>query len=247
MKASPEMQLKLLDLQAMDATLTRIAVRRRTLPALSVIAEATAEIAQLQDTLVGHETEVSDHARAAAKLENEIEQVRARSSRDRERLDTGSVGSAKELESLQHEIASLGRRQAALEDDELEILELREQAERAAAQVSAASAEASERLASAEAERDREFAAFDAEVAAVTADRSALAPQLPPELLALYDRLRADPAGIGAAALVRRRCEACHLELAGSELSAVRTAAADEVLRHEDCGRILVRTAESGL
>jgi uncharacterized protein len=35
--------------------------------------------------------------------------------------------------------------------------------------------------------------------------------------------------------------------LAGSELNAVRKAAADDVVRCENCRRILVRTPESGL
>ena len=55
------------------------------------------------------------------------------------------------------------------------------------------------------------------------------------------------PSGVGAAALLRRRCQGCHLELSGADLMAVREAADDEVLRCEECGRILVRTDDSGL
>ena len=43
------------------------------------------------------------------------------------------------------------------------------------------------------------------------------------------------------------RCGGCHLDLMNNEKSAIRSAASDEVLRHEECGRIMVRTAESGL
>ena len=39
----------------------------------------------------------------------------------------------------------------------------------------------------------------------------------------------------------------CRIELYGNELSAVRNADPHEVVRCENCGRILVRTAESGL
>ena len=49
--------------------------------------------------------------------------MRARSARDQERLDSGQVASPKELESLQHEIATLARRQADLEDIVLEVME----------------------------------------------------------------------------------------------------------------------------
>lgn len=246
MKADPTAQLQLLDLQGYDAALARLAARRRTLPALSVLLDAQQRLSALGDTLVGYETESADQARAAAKLETEIEQVRSRSDRDSERLDTGSVP-ASQLESLQSEITSLARRQASLEDDELEILELREQADHGAESTRASIAEVSQRRVGAEAERDAAFAAIDAEAADTTAAREALAPQLPTDLIALYERLRADRGGVGAAALVARRCEGCHLELSGNELTAARAAAPQEVLRHDDCGRILVRTAASGL
>jgi len=53
--------------------------------------------------------------------------------------------------------------------------------------------------------------------------------------------------GMGAALLRLGRCEACRLEFSAQELSRIRTAPADEVIRCEECRRILVRTAESGL
>lgn len=246
MKADPFAQLKLLDLQGHDAALARLAARRRTLPALEVIAASNQQLVTLRDTLVGYQSEVADQGRAAGKLETEIEQVRSRADRDRQRLDAGQVPSG-QLESLQSEIASLARRQGSLEDDELEILEKREQAEHGADRTQASIDEVGQQLAAAEAERDEQFALLDAEAADVAAQREAVAPELPADLLALYERIRADRGGIGAAALVRRRCEGCHLEIAGNELTAFRESTPLEVLRHDDCGRILVRTAESGL
>ena len=60
---------------------------------------------------------MQDIAREQARLENEVELVRARAGRDQQRLDAGQVSSPRELENLQSEIASLARRQGALEDD----------------------------------------------------------------------------------------------------------------------------------
>jgi hypothetical protein len=246
-KADPFVQLKLLDLQALDIALQRLASRRTGLPVHAVIAAAESELATVHAEVVAHRTEEADRGRAAAKVENDVDLVRARAARDQARLDSGAVGNAKELESLQHEIASLSRRQASLEDDELEILELREQAQLALNEALRQTADIESRLAAAIAERDGQLAELDAEASRVTADRAELAPSLPTELLALYDRLRSGRAGVGAAALVRRRCEGCHMELGGNDLVDVRAAAPDDVLRHEDCGRILVRTADSGL
>jgi predicted nucleic acid-binding Zn-ribbon protein len=95
--------------------------------------------------------------------------------------------------------------------------------------------------------RDAAFADIDAAATRRGAERSEIAGELPADLVTLYDKIRATSGGVGAAMLRHRRCEGCHLELAGSELNAVRVAAPDAVVRCENCRRILVRTAESGL
>jgi uncharacterized protein len=88
---------------------------------------------------------------------------------------------------------------------------------------------------------------IDAATVSRVAGRTRIAGELPADLLALYERAREHGGGVGAAMLRQRRCEGCRIELSGSELSAVRSAAPDEVVRCENCRRILVRTDESGL
>ena len=70
---------------------------------------------------------------------------------------------------------------------------------------------------------------------------------MPEDLLALYERLRAQKGGVGAAALRARQCGGCQLTIDAAELGVIRATAADEVVRCEECQRILVRTPESGL
>ena len=60
-------------------------------------------------------------------------------------------------------------------------------------------------------------------------------------------RLREQHGGVGAAALRRGQCQGCHLSLTTVEMNRIRAAPPDEVLRCEECRRILVRTDESGL
>ena len=79
------------------------------------------------------------------------------------------------------------------------------------------------------------------------AEYSGLVAGVGDELVALYEKIRATSGGIGAAALRQRRCEGCRLELNQVDINRIRAAADDEVLRCEECRRILVRTAESGL
>ena len=246
MKADPAAQLRLLDLQALDAALARSEHRRRTLPELAAIAEAEGRLAQLRGSVVRAETEVGDLDRDLRRLENDVDLVRQRAARDQRRMQTGGVP-AKELESLQHEVESLARRQSDLEDAQLEIMERREEAEgRLTALRTEAAAVTADRDAAAAA-RDTAFGGIDAAVERDTAERATVAAELPADLITLYDKIRAGSGGVGAAVLRQRRCEGCRIELAGSELRAARAAAPDEVLRCENCGRILVRTAESGL
>jgi uncharacterized protein len=95
--------------------------------------------------------------------------------------------------------------------------------------------------------RDAAVGEIDAATVSRVAGRTRIAGELPADLLALYERAREHGGGVGAAMLRQRRCEGCRIELSGSELSAVRSAAPDEVVRCENCRRILVRTDESGL
>jgi predicted nucleic acid-binding Zn-ribbon protein len=245
--AAPADQLRLLDLQAVDTTLDRLAHRRRTLPELEQISELDTRLARLADDIVLLETEDKDLAREQAKVDTDVEQVRARMARDQQRLDAGQVGSPRELENLQSEIESLKRRQSELEDVELEVMEKREVVQQRLAEVTADREQATLTLADTERRRDEAWAEIDAESDKATTQRSELAGTLPAEFLALYEKVRASSGGVGAAALHRGQCDGCHLQLNTTDLNRIREAPADEVLRCEECRRILVRTAESGL
>ncbi len=247
MNAEPAVQLRLLDLQALDARLDQIEHRRRTLPQLAQIAELEGKYAGVRDRVVAGETEVSDLERVMAKAETDVEQVRQRAAKDQELLLSGRVGSAKELENLQHEVESLARRQSDLEDSELEVMEKLEDARAALATVTAERDAITADIDRLKAERDAAWADGDRDKEWVGSERTKVLPEIPSDLLALYDKLRADHNGVGAAALHQRRCEGCRMELTPTDIGRIRTAAPDEVLRCEECRRILVRTPESGL
>jgi len=240
-------QWRLLDLQAFDARLDLLAHRRRTLPEHAAADDLSARLAKVRDLLVAAQTEASDIAREQTKAEADVDQVRARAERDQKRLDTGQVGSPKELESLQHEIESLARRQSDLEDTVLEIMERLESAQARVAELTAERERLQAELAETEQRRDAQCAEIDSEVDSVRAERATLAGGLPADLVALYEKVRDQHGGVGAAALHQRRCEGCRLELSPTDIQRIRSAAEDAVLRCEECRRILVRTSESGL
>ena len=204
------------------------------------------ESSVLRDRIVAAETEESDINREVAKAETDVQAVRARATRDEQRLLSGQ-GAAKELESLQHELVSLAKRQADLEDVELEVMQRLEDVQSALAALRTLRAEVEAKRTDAVARRDTALADLDADAASTRAEREAMAPGLPSDLLALYERLRESNGGVGAALLRHRRCEGCHLELNNVEINQIRVMPSAEVVRCEECGRILVRTAESGL
>ncbi len=246
MNADHAAQLRLLDLQAADTALAQLAHKRRTLPELAAIADRESRATALHNEAVDAQTRVDDIAAEQRRLENEIEQVRTRAARDEQRLQSGALP-PKELEGLQHELTTLARRQSTLEDELLEVMEQREEADAVLAEVTTQRAAVVAEKGELEATRDAAIADIDAAEAARTQERSAIAAEIPADLLALYEKAREHGGGVGAAMLRHRRCEGCHIELSGSELSSVRSADADAVVRCDNCRRILVRTAESGL
>jgi hypothetical protein len=246
-KASPEAQLRLLELADLDAELGRLEHRRQGLPEHAELDRLEQRDAQLRATAASLEAEQGDLRRAQAKAEADVDQVRLRVDRDRKRLDAGQVSSPRELENLQSEIASLARRQSDLEEVVLDVMERQEavQGSRDAAAAERAEIAAARDIVGAR--RDAALAEI-AEQAGKAADRRAsVAGQEPPDLLTLYERMREQHGGVGAAALRRGRCEGCHLPLSTVDLNDIRAADPDEVLRCEECRRILVRTSESGL
>jgi uncharacterized protein len=245
-KAAPEEQRRLLDLQAIDTGLQQLEHRRRTLPQISAANTLIREISDLDDERVRVQVTVDDIDRDIARLERDIDQVRTRSDKDSQRLEAGS-GPARELEALQHELVSLRRRQSELEDSELELMEQRETAQAAVDAVMGKLTESREKLTVIEAEREEAFAEIAKDEEWKVGARKPVAAALPADLVALYDKIRESSGGIGAALLRSGRCGGCRIELSGGERARIRAAAADEVVRCDECRRIMVRTAESGL
>jgi predicted nucleic acid-binding Zn-ribbon protein len=246
-KADPTAQSALLDLQAQDSVLAQLQHRKNSLPEHAQIEDLQAKANELDGARIEADTEVSDLSRAQKKADAEVEQVKTRRARDEERLNSGAISNPKDLESLQHELVALERRISTLEDDELEVMEKLEEAQIRLAAIQADLTAINEDLAQAVDARDAAIVVLDEQVAGAQADRAQAASGVPDDLIALYDKVRAQYGGLGAAALRARKCEGCRLELNGADLRDIAAAPDDEVLRCPECGRILVRTAESGL
>lgn len=243
MKASYADQQLLVELAALDATIRSADDARRN-PAQSarvneLLAQRQAESAVLT-TLLGQRDDVRTEL---SRVESDVEVVDARMSRDQERLAVSA--NPKEAQGLERELESLARRKSDLEDAQLELMERLETADAAVSDQEATIAVTNAEGARVSAEGKAAVAAATAAWEAATRDRGALAPRVPADLLAMYDRI--SERGVGAGALVARTCGACHMVLSGTDLQTLRQTPEDEVATCPECGAILVRGYDSGL
>ena len=247
MKADPSAQVRLLDLQDLDSRADQLRHQRRSLPETARLAELTEARALTDDQARDARIEVDDLAVEQAKVDADVEQVKTRRERDQQRIDQGLISNPKDIQRMQQEMVSLERRITSLEDDEIEVMERAEEAQRTLDSLTAQLADTDAEIADLTAQRDARLAEIDQALGELDARRGPIVAELPADLLALYDRLRENKGGVGAALLRARRCAGCNLDLDHAEVATIRAAADDEVIRCDDCSRILVRTSESGL
>lgn len=239
MKADVWQQHSLLQLAEVDAGLARIEHRVRKLPEQDELDRVRAEHGAATDKVAVLGIAMDDLDEQVAKFESEIDAVRQREDRDRALLEGDSVG-AKQVAELQHELETLERRQASLEDSLLELMERREEL---AAQRTAELARVDElqtTLSAAQRAVADAVAELDGSRQENLSRREELLGSLQADLVDLYERQRAR-GGAGAAQLQGRRCGACRLEIDRGEMARISAAPDDEVLRCPECNAILVR------
>lgn len=240
MKATPQDQKRLLDLQGLDTKLDQLAHRRASLPQHARIAELDGRVADLDTAVAASRTAVGDLRRELAKAEADVQQVRDRAARDQARLDSGQ-GSAKDLQALQSELVSLARRQGDLEEVELEVMERLEAHDGTLGELTTAHAALLNERAAIEAERDAEYVVIDREAEQVRGHRDITAAPLDASLLALYDKLRARFGGVAVAPLRHGRSGGSGMPVPPTELAQIKATPEDTIVFCEDSGRILVR------
>jgi uncharacterized protein len=239
MKAAVDQQRSLADVVEIDAELARIAHRRSHLPEIQRYEDAQAQQRTANDRLAALQLALEDLETEVSRFESEIDAVRKREDRDRSMLTAGRAD-AKQLTDLQHELATLQRRQESLEDSLLEVMERREELQSEHARELAAIDALQTELAAVQQARDEALADMDKTSADRDQQRSQLLAGMDGELVALYERQRSS-AGVGAGLLQGKRCGACRIELDRGELARISAADDDEVLRCPECRAILLR------
>jgi uncharacterized protein len=244
MKAEVMQQRSLLELADLDAELSRIQHRSSHLAEQQRLEQIQAEHRDANDRLAALRLALDDLDAHIAKFESEIEGVRDREDRDRKMLDGGAIN-AKQLGDLQHELETLERRQASLEDSLLEVMERREELQAQQADELGTVDRLETALAEAQRARDDALSGIDETRLQRASRREELIADLDPDLVSLYERQRSR-GGAGAGRLQGHRCGACRIEIDRGELARISAAADDEVLRCPECGAILLRVKDSG-
>ena len=240
MKASKSAQEKLLALQALDSSLIQLDHKAKNLPVSKLLDEKIIAHATARDLCVAAETEKSDIKHELSKSEVDVEQVVSRIERDEKRLASGQ-GTPKELEQLQHELGSLAKRRAELEEIELEVMVRIEALDQRIASLSTERDALHEEVIKLSKEKDVALEEINRAKNATISERSALAGEIEPELLGLYEKIRSSADGIGAARLHAGQCQGCNLTINAADLSKINSLPDDDVVRCEECRRILVR------
>jgi predicted nucleic acid-binding Zn-ribbon protein len=229
---------RLLALQEADTAIGRLRARRAALEQGSELAAARAEADAAESRLGELRLKLDEVGRDQSRFEHEIDSMTLKEQAEQTRMYDGSIVNAKELEALQHEIASIRKRRSDREDEVLALLELRETLERDAQAAEVETTTLRGKAEEAAGSAASELTELEERLAERTQARAEIAAEIDPEVLELYDDLRRQKKGIGAAALVDGVCQACHEQLSAVELDKLKRA--EGIRRCEHCRRILV-------
>ena len=240
MQASVAQQSLILELQLLDNEIMQAKTKLKSLPEIEQLLHIDKRIITATDELAVVKSEAEQIALELRRGEVDVETVTDRIKKDEARLASGNA-TPKELEQLQHEVGTLKKRQESLEEIELEIM-IRSDA------ITSRSNTLTTDLASLQTLKDeisgRLKTATD-EINKVITDkntaRNLVANQIEKPLLELYEKIRTNGGGVGAAALVGNKCNGCNLAINAVEIERIKSLSKDELLRCEECRRILVR------
>jgi predicted nucleic acid-binding Zn-ribbon protein len=238
-KAEVPQQRTLLELTELDADVSRLEHRVKNLTEQQRLDEIAAEHRTALDEAAVVDIALEDLDAEVARYETEIDAVRQREDRDRAMLESGTIN-PKQLADIQHELETLQRRQSSLEDDQLEVMERREQLQNQKAEQRRRIDELQESLNAAQIARDAALVALDGARETSGLRRTQLVATLDADLVKLYERQRAN-GGPGAGVLQGRRCGSCRIEIDRADIARIAAAPLDEVIRCPECGAILLR------
>ena len=169
-------------------------------------------------------------------LELELGQIDSKVRRSEERLYSGKVKNPKELEDLQQEIASLGRRREALETEILETMVQVEEAQEQDHDTGVTLEETESNWQKRVAGLQREQNELAVRINELLEKRQAQVGRVESPMLKLYENTASRKGGVAVAGLKQDMCQVCGVRTSSIKS---RQAQAGELVYCGSCGRIL--------
>jgi hypothetical protein len=241
-KASPEVQRRLLELQATDTAIRQLRYHRDNLSEQRALDERASLLDRLSADHMASRDELVAVERRQKRLDNDISTVDARRKAEEERMYSGVIASEREVEALRSELSTLKTRKGGLEDELLELMERQEELTTAVATLEARRAEVQAEIGPLQQTRDTAAGDIDTELAASHAARAELVHQLPDDLVRRYDELRARKDGVAVVELRDGVCQGCFLRITAGELQEGRELGIHGFARCVQCERLLVES-----
>lgn len=244
MKATPEHQLALLEVQELDTELVRLSRRDAQLPQRSQLDDIAATVSRTRDEFMDAQRMLEDTQLEMQRLEADVATVKQRLHRDESKLNESTSG--KEATALTHELETLNQRSLQLEEMQFVVMERLDEQQQAFDAAKLTLNDLNEQRLSVQAELERELTEISALRAEIAQNRQNIVSGLPGELVDLYDQTR-ERYGIGAARLRGNISEGSNMALTDADLVELRNTDPNEVVFCQASGCILVRTKDSAL
>ncbi len=238
MDTSRDALLTLLQLQRVDSTIDRLQARLAHLPEQAALDTLEAKAQDLDAQIAERQAVFDDVSTRQRRLDFEVDTLVQKIKAESGRLYSGVVSNAKELQDISREVEALKRRKSVLEDNDLEVMEERDGVEKELEALTNERSSLAAEIERGRLARDEAAGETSLQLTAAETERQRWVPRVDPQLLQVYDTIRASKGGVGAAAMVDGTCQGCHMRLPAQEAERVRTAGG--LVRCDECQRILV-------
>ena len=238
MDTSRDALLTLLQLQRVDSTIDRLQARLAHLPEQAALDALEAKAQELDVQIAERQAVFDDVSTRQRRLDFEVDTLVQKIRAESGRLYSGVVSNAKELQDISREVEALKRRKSVLEDNDLEVMEERDGVEKVLEALTTERSSLAAEIERGRVARDEAAGETGRQLTAAETERQRWVPRVDPQLLNVYDTIRASKGGVGAAAMVDGTCQGCHMRLPAQEAERVRTAGG--LVRCDECQRILV-------
>jgi predicted nucleic acid-binding Zn-ribbon protein len=195
------------------------------------LSEIDAQIAVCDAEIVAANTEITKVDRLSHEHDDKLIKLN-------KQLKT--VIAPREAEALQHEIAIVTTERSLLDDRELELMGVVENAELRKSELGPLQVSAKSSLASATMVLSSVKQKIDAEIAALIEQRSAQALVVAPSLMSTYEAKRKHRPDGAVCRLTGPTCGSCHLDISQGEINSMRAMPVDEFPECPHCGSFIV-------